>query len=706
MKDKTGQKWVWLVLVGAMMVCDPALAVKGPYEANWESLSKHYQTPEWFRDAKFGIYTHWGPVTVGAETVGVGGVQWYGRNMYRKEDKLFEAHRKHFGDQKDFGYKDVIPLFKAERFSAEEWAEFFAASGARFAGPVAVHHDNFAMWDSQVTPWNSKAMGPRRDITGELEKAIRSRGMRFITTFHHAFPWRYFEGAFDYDAGDPRYQELYTEKHDKAAPPAESHHRQFLAMAKEVIRKYEPDLVWFDMAFAGAKYKCLTEQTRMQMFADYYNWAAAQGRQVGFVHKHWHIHRHAGIIDFERGRMDKKTDFAWLTDTSVGPWFHVKNAEYRTVNQLIDVLIDIVSKNGCMLLNVDPKMDGSIPKTSKELLLGMGRWLRVNGAALYDTRPWEVYGEGPSKMEGGGGFSERKPVTYTGQDIRYTQSKDGKALYAIALDWPGKELVLRSVQVKGKTTQARVEFLGGPPTMPYHINDQQQIVIPLAGVHASHLGTENAYAFRLSGFDLRSQPTEAALADTKKLRFSFITCAVEAAFFGPVKKGVQDAALALGVTCDFMGTKGVDIPAQAAMVTQVVADGYDGIALNIIDPEAFDEVAQAAMDKGVPVVAFNVDDHATPNARISSVNQRLYEAGRSLGEHVSQFIPPKAHVLITMHDEGVSALEDRLRGLQEVFQLQGISWTVLISGNDAVKGADVITKALKADPRIRVVLGT
>ena len=181
---------------------------------------------------------------------------------------------------------------------------------------------------------------------------------------------------------------------------------------------------------------------------------------------------------------------------------------------------------------------------------------------------------------------------------------------------------------------------------------------------------------------------------------------MEAAFFGPVKKGVQDAARALGVTCDFMGTKGVDIPAQAAMVTQVVADGYDGIALNIIDPEAFDEVAQAAMDKGVPVVAFNVDDHATPNARISSVNQRLYEAGRSLGEHVSQFIPPKAHVLITMHDEGVSALEDRLRGLQEVFQLQGISWTVLISGNDAVKGADVITKALKADPRIRVVLGT
>lgn len=193
---------------------------------------------------------------------------------------------------------------------------------------------------------------------------------------------------------------------------------------------------------------------------------------------------------------------------------------------------------------------------------------------------------------------------------------------------------------------------------------------------------------------------------TKKLRFAFITCAVDAAFFGPVKKGVQDAARALDVSCDFMGTAGVDIPAQAAMVTQAVADGYVGIALNIIDPEAFDDVVQVARDQGVPVVAFNVDDHATPNARLSSVNQRLYEAGRSLGKHVLPLIPPKAHVLMSMHDEGVSALEDRIRGIQEVLKGKGITWKVIISGNDAVKGAKVITQALKADPRIRIVLGT
>ncbi len=192
----------------------------------------------------------------------------------------------------------------------------------------------------------------------------------------------------------------------------------------------------------------------------------------------------------------------------------------------------------------------------------------------------------------------------------------------------------------------------------------------------------------------------------KPLRLAFITCTVDARFFEPVKKGVSDAAKIMGVECDFLGTEGVDVAAQAKMVRQAVADGYDGIAVNIIDPKAFDDVIREAIEKGVPVVGFNVDDHATPNARLSSVNQRLYEAGQTLAEHLLTRIPDDAHVLMTMHDEGVSALEDRLRGQQTVLKKKNVRWIVVVTGNDSVKGAEVIADALKQNPDIRIVLGT
>ena len=190
------------------------------------------------------------------------------------------------------------------------------------------------------------------------------------------------------------------------------------------------------------------------------------------------------------------------------------------------------------------------------------------------------------------------------------------------------------------------------------------------------------------------------------LRIAFITCAVEAKFFEPVKNGMNDAAYMLGVHCDFMGTEGIDILAQADMVRKAVEDGYDGIAVNIIDPLGFDNVIQEAIDKGIPVVGFNVDDQATANGRLSSVNQRLYEAGESLGEYVLPLIPAKSHVLMTMHDEGVSALEDRLRGMQEILQRKNIEWTVIITGNDSAEGAEVVAATLNEHPEIRVVLGT
>jgi len=200
--------------------------------------------------------------------------------------------------------------------------------------------------------------------------------------------------------------------------------------------------------------------------------------------------------------------------------------------------------------------------------------------------------------------------------------------------------------------------------------------------------------------------SEVTRSEPEMLRLAFITCSVEGKFFLPVKKGMNDAADLLGVESDFMGTKGVDLAAQADMVRKAVADGYDGIALNLVDPKAFDRVVEEAIGKGVPVVGFNVDDHSTPNARLSAVNQNLYEAGRSLAEHVATAIPSGAHILMTMHDEGISALEDRLRGEQDVLKESKVKWTVVITGNDSVKGADVVAEALRKNPDIRIVLGT
>ncbi len=430
------------------------------YKPTWKSLSRH-KIPEWFRDAKFGIYTHWGPVTVGSED-GPGGGQWYGCNMYKPNSPTFEYHRKRFGDQHEFGYKDIVPLFKAENFDAEVWAELFSASGAKFAGPVVIHHDNFAMWDSAYTEWDSMDKGPKRDITAELEKAIRKRGMKFIATFHHGFTWRYFEPSYKYDGADPKYAGLYCQAHEPNEPPTQEFMDQWLGKVNEVVKKYQPDLTWFDFGLGNEKHKCITPEYQQRMFADYYNWATSNNRQVGVAHKHRHIHAHTGILDFERGREDSLVPYPWLTDTSVGQWFHQKSAPYKSVDQLVDVLVDIVSKNGCMLLNVGPAANGIIPPQGKEILLGIGDWLKVNGEAIYNTRPWLTFGEGPT-LNTGGGFSERKDKPYTFEDIRFTCSKDGKTIYAVVLDWPERNLVVKSLGTKNEYhfgSIAKVQLLG------------------------------------------------------------------------------------------------------------------------------------------------------------------------------------------------------------------------------------------------------
>lgn len=492
-----------MAATGADAVIPPGLASElervdrtigaGPYRPEWTSLKAH-KDPEWFRDAKFGIYTHWGPVSIGAEG-GPGGVQWYGKNMYEPKSPTFEYHRRKYGDQKEVGYKDMIPKFTAEKFDAGDWAELFAKSGARFAGPVAIHHDNFAMWDSRVTRWNSVAMGPRRDITGELEKAIRARGLRFITTFHHGFAWQYFEPAFKFDGADPRNADLYTEPHEPKSPPSRGFLDTWLAMVTEVLYRYQPDLIWFDFELEAV----ITPEYQRRMFAATYNWAEAQRREIGVAHKHRNIHEHTGILDFERGREDRLVPYPWLTDTSVGPWFHQESEKFKTEDQLVDVLVDIVAKNGCMLLNVGPRADGTIPDEGRRLLLGMGDWLRVNGEAIFGTRPWTVYGEGPTRQAKGGGFSERADRDFTPEDIRFTTK--GDALYAIALGWPadGRVLVRSLASVAGKV--ARVRLLGHAGDLEWSQGEEGLLVRMPAQRPAEH-----ALALEVRGEGLEPAP--------------------------------------------------------------------------------------------------------------------------------------------------------------------------------------------------------
>ncbi len=469
-----------------------AVLAQKNYKSDWESLSKHNESPEWFRDAKFGIYFHWGPYSVPAY-----GNEHYPRTMYghisgkqpipkanREEGvgvgfqtyREHEFHKENFGQPKDFEYHDLIPLFKAPNFDPEKWADLFQLSGAKFAGPVAMHHDGYAMWDSKITPWNAAQTGPEIDVLGALAKAIRKRDMKLITTFHHAKIGRYAEGSKEYRwhyYGREKY--LQREAPERVGNDSEALQKLYGTMPweefsgmwndllEEVIDNYQPDIIWFDSWLDR-----LPQQNRKDFAAYYLNQAKKWDKEVVITYKQKDMPQDVGVLDFEKGRMDQMTDYTWLTDGTIsdgswsttGSWSYTEELDIKPSKTLLHILIDIVSKNGNFLLNISPTADGIIPEAQQKSLLEMGVWLRANGEAIYGTRPFVTYGEGPKRLQGSGHFvAMTKP--YDNENIRYTTKEN--TVYAIQMGWAGsqKEVLLTAFAKEklGKTEIQQISVL-------------------------------------------------------------------------------------------------------------------------------------------------------------------------------------------------------------------------------------------------------
>ncbi|MCR8667999.1 alpha-L-fucosidase [Aestuariibaculum sp. M13] len=408
------------------------------YEADWESLSNYKEAADWFKDAKFGIYAHWGVMSVPAFAN-----DWYARNMHIEGSNEYKHHVETYGKPSEFGYHDFVPMFKAENFDAETWADLFKKSGAKFAGLVAEHHDGWSNWGSKINPWNAVDMGPKRDVYGELAKAIHERDMKLVASFHMARNLQIFKeqpqkwlndtSYFPYNPKMPTSSEdpLFAKMYGNISKDKFS--EDWLGQLKEVIDNYSPDLIYFD-----SQTQKIPESYKKEFAAYYFNDADKKNKEVVFTHKEGEFPKSVSLEDFEKGRMNRITEEFWLTDetVSLGSWSYTENLALKTTAEIIHVLVDVVSKNGALMLNVSPKANGIIPENQQNIILEIGEWLNVNGEAIYETRPWQVFGEGPTKQEKSGMFLDK--ITYTAQDVRYT--KKGNTIYAIVLGWPGEHV--------------------------------------------------------------------------------------------------------------------------------------------------------------------------------------------------------------------------------------------------------------------------
>ncbi len=474
----------------------------GPYRADWATLMK-YQQPQWYKDAKFGIFIHWGVYSVPAAEN-----EWYPRNMYHPGDGAYKNFQEHYANgDASRGYKDLIPLFRAEHFDATEWAKVFKESGARYVVPVAEHHDGFSMYDSGLSDWTVVKMGPKRDTLGELAAAIRAEGLHFGLSSHRAEHNFFYDGgrAIRSDVNDPKYASFYGPAHQWFSAGGDAHGlendwtyvsdawtRDWLARDTELVEKYKPEVVYFDWWIGHPRMRGAVAE----FAAFYYNFAAAHGYTGVIDFKDYSLNWKAGVRDFERGQQDHIIADHWQTDTSISnaSWGYIEHDTFKTPEFLVRQLVDIVSKNGNLLLNFGPRSDGTIPDQVKTTLLDMGAWLKVNGEAIYATTPWMTFGEGPTQVKAGA-FHDTDTKPYTPEDFRFTAK--GSTVYAIGMACPkdGKATIhsLGWAHEGASLPIASVELLGSSGKVTWTQGaDALEVTLP-AGAECQY-----AYALKLT----------------------------------------------------------------------------------------------------------------------------------------------------------------------------------------------------------------
>lgn len=407
----------------------------GKYKDTDESLSQ-YEVPSWYKKAKFGIFIHWGVYSQAAFAN-----EWYPRNMYLKDTPEYKHHIETMGPHTEKGYKDYIPLFKGEKFDPEAWINLIKKSGAKYMVPVAEHHDGFQMYKSKLSHWNAFEMGPKRDTTFELEQAARQAGIHFGTSSHRIEHWWFLGDGRNFDSdikgeferGDlywPSNYMYYTSQFDIFAKPEPSTEfmEDWLARTCEIVDRFHPEVLYFDWWIEHAAMRPYVRKA----VAYYYNKMDEIGAAGVVNYKHDELIFGAGVPDIERGQFASAKPFTWQTDTAIGfnSWGYVPDNKYKKAVDIVRDLVDVVSKNGNMLLNVGPKGDGSITEEETKVLTEIGKWLSVNGEAIYDSKTWRVYGEGPTEVHEGG-FSDGDVKQFTSEDFRFTVSH-GK-MYAIAM---------------------------------------------------------------------------------------------------------------------------------------------------------------------------------------------------------------------------------------------------------------------------------
>jgi alpha-L-fucosidase len=454
--------------------------MKGPFQGSRESL-KAYRTPVWFRDAKFGIWAHWGPQS--QPEAG----DWYARNMYMEGSAQYKFHLEHYGHPSKIGFKEIVPLFKAGKWDPEHLMDLYAKAGAKYFVSMGVHHDNFDMWSSRYqTRWNAAAAGPKKDIVGLWKQAARKRGLRFGVSEHlsNSFDWLAPSHLSDktgplagvsYDGTDPQYSDLYhsySEMPPDFAETAKAMGRvapdrwkqQYFNRIRDLVDQHQPDILYTDGAIPFEEYG-------LSLVAHEFNVSAKNhGGKVEAVYNSKEAKDCAEgtcVLDLERGLVNKIWPDPWQTDTCIGNWHYKKGITYKTPKTIIDMLVDIVSRNGNLLLNFPLPGSGELDSEELQILTSITAWMKINSEGIHGTRPWKVYGEGPSLSipETSAGFNERNRKELTADEIRFTTK--GDRLFAFVMGWPNGELVVKSVDAKVRN----IELLGHKGKLKWSQNE-------------------------------------------------------------------------------------------------------------------------------------------------------------------------------------------------------------------------------------------